>query len=263
MTTRAAPAAPEDSRVCEMCSGPLQRRYRENSKQWRERRFCGRKCFARHFAQRTPAPTDPSIYANYVADPATGCWVWRGYCDRNGYGRVYDPNRPRGKRTDWVHRVFYERFNAPIPPKHEVDHVCGNTVCVNPEHLEAVTKVEHARRTFDRLGVNDRHRLAAEMRCRGLTYAEIAEALEYSDRASAAEAIRRAVAKGLVDPDALPETPRLTEAERVDIRALYAVGVPQTDLAAWYGVDSSHVSRVCGGTTSGHMRLATDGEATA
>jgi len=233
-------------RICESCAMPMRRRPRENASQWRERRYCSRACFFAALAERAPSEAELEIiYANYAIDPETGCWIWGGHVDRNGYGRVYDPSRPKGKRSEWAHRAFYRRHKGPIPERHEVDHECQNTVCVNPEHLAAVTKVEHARRTFARLGKDDLHRFAAELRTLGLTYGEIAEVLEYSHSGSAAAAVLSAIRKGLVEASSIPEQRRLTQSEREDIRELYAFGVPQTELAAWYGTDSSHISRIC------------------
>lgn len=181
----------------------------------------------------------------YLVHLVTGCWEWQGYVDRNGYGRIYDPARPKGRKTQWVHRVFFERHNGAIPEGHEIDHVCENTICVNPEHLEAVTRAEHVTRTMQRLGKDDRHLLAARLRSIGLKYSEIAEALKYAGREPAHRAVQTAIAKGLVSADDVPKLNRLTEEEREDIRDLYALGVPQIELAAWYRVDNSFISRTC------------------
>lgn len=181
----------------------------------------------------------------YVVHPGTGCWEWRGYADRNGYGRIYDPTRPNGKKTQWAHRVFFERHNGPIPDGHDIDHVCQNTICVNPAHLEAVTRAEHVARTMQRLGKDERHRLAAQLRSMGLKYSEIAEALQFAGREPAHRAVQTAITKGLVSAEDIPKPTRLTEEEREDIRDLYALGVPQIELAAWYRVDNSFISRTC------------------
>ena len=190
---------------------------------------------------------------NYLEDD-NGCWVWQGYIDRNGYGRIYDRTAPPGKRTEWVHRVSYSHFNGAIPERHEIDHTCQNTACMNPEHLDAVTKTQHVRRTLDRMGVSDRHKLAAHLRAIGLTYAEIADALQYASKTGAHDAVQAAIERGLINPEEVPPAPRLTPDEREDIRALYVLGVPQTEIAAWYRLDSSQISRVCNGLSSGHQR---------
>ena len=192
-----------------------------------------------------PVEIHSSIAGRYDVHDETGCWVWTGYADRNGYARTYDPSRPKSRRTEWAHRVSYEHHKGPIPDRYEVDHVCQNTLCVNPSHLEAVTKAEHAARTMRRLGKDDRHKLAATLRSSGLKYSEIAEALNLAGSSGAHAAVMAALEKGLVAAEELPTPVRLTEDEREDIRDLYALGVPQTELAAWYGVDSSAVSRIC------------------
>lgn len=184
-------------------------------------------------------------YENYVVSPETGCWDWQGYVDSNGYGRLYEPSKPVGKRTVWAHRAFYERSKGPIPERHEIDHTCQNTICVNPDHLEAVTKAEHAWRTHERLGIHEKHRLAAVLRSSGLSYAEIAKVAGYAGRTSARDAVMYAIEKGLVDAASIPKGRRLSSAEKADIRLLYELGVPQTELAEWYGLDSSYISRVC------------------
>lgn len=42
-----------------------------------------------------------------------------------------------------AHRVFYERYNGPIPPGLLVRHTCDNPGCVNPDHLEVGTKQDN------------------------------------------------------------------------------------------------------------------------
>lgn len=195
------------------------------------------------------------IERDYLVDSA-GCWIWQGYMDRNGYGKAYDHTVSRGRRTDWSHRVSYRRHKGEIPVGYEIDHVCQNTACINPEHLDAVTKIEHARRTWQRLGSDVRHADAGHLRKLGLTYAEIAELLGYEGKESAHAAVKTAIGKGLVSPDDVPRQRLLTEDDRGAMRTLYALGVPQTELATWFEVDNSQVSRICSGRTSGHSKVA-------
>ncbi|MEJ7786912.1 MAG: HNH endonuclease signature motif containing protein [Solirubrobacteraceae bacterium] len=45
-----------------------------------------------------------------------------------------------------AHRVYWERENGEVPEGLDLDHLCKQTDCVNPEHLEPVTHQENMRR---------------------------------------------------------------------------------------------------------------------
>lgn len=69
----------------------------------------------------------------------TGCWQWTGPTEKNGYGKF-------GGRL--AHRRAYEELVGPIPAGLTIDHLCRNTGCVNPAHLEPVTFAENQRRRY-------------------------------------------------------------------------------------------------------------------
>jgi hypothetical protein len=69
-----------------------------------------------------------------------GCWLWGGP-NFKGYGRVCYAGRYAS-----AHRWVYELCVEPIPDEMELDHICLNPPCCNPDHLEVVTKLENLSR---------------------------------------------------------------------------------------------------------------------
>lgn len=68
------------------------------------------------------------------------CWAWLGGT-RNGYGACYLFG------LGYAHRVSYVLTHGSIPDGLSIDHLCRNTRCVNPAHLEAVTQRENILRS--------------------------------------------------------------------------------------------------------------------
>ena len=68
-----------------------------------------------------------------------GCWLWTGIT-RFGYGR-FDGRV--------AHRLAYELITGAIPVGLELDHLCRTPACVNPAHLEPVTREENIRRRYE------------------------------------------------------------------------------------------------------------------
>jgi HNH endonuclease len=70
-----------------------------------------------------------------VEKTLNGCWLWGGSRSAAGYGMFYVG---AGGRT-LAHRYAYELVRGGVPHGRELDHLCRNPACVNPEHLEPVT----------------------------------------------------------------------------------------------------------------------------
>jgi HNH endonuclease len=68
-------------------------------------------------------------------EPMSGCWLWFGYTSTAGYGLIHVAGRMRQ-----AHRISYELAKGPIAQGLEMDHLCRTRSCINPDHLEAVTR---------------------------------------------------------------------------------------------------------------------------
>lgn len=83
------------------------------------------------------------FWSKVSPEPLTGCWLWAAADDGAGYG-VYGVGTGRIAKA---HRVAYLAMVGAIPDGLELDHLCRVRCCVNPEHLEPVTRRENVRRS--------------------------------------------------------------------------------------------------------------------
>lgn len=84
----------------------------------------------------------PLRFENKINKLDSGCWEWTANKGRDGYGHT-----TVNSRMCVAHRAVYEILIGPIPAGLTLDHLCRNTSCVNPEHLEPVTIRENVLRS--------------------------------------------------------------------------------------------------------------------
>lgn len=80
--------------------------------------------------------------------PNTPCVLWDGYIGTDGYGRT-------GTHVP-AHRAAYESSKGRIPDGLDIDHLCRTPLCINPEHLEAVTPAVNTLRGVSFSAINHR-----------------------------------------------------------------------------------------------------------
>lgn len=81
----------------------------------------------------------------------TNCWEWQRTKKAAGYGHM----GLKGKYMN-AHRYFYQRLVGPIKPGLQIDHLCRNRGCVNPEHMETVTPKVNVLRSNSLFAINAR-----------------------------------------------------------------------------------------------------------
>ena len=90
--------------------------------------------------------------AKWTPEPNTGCWLWTGAATSAGYGRFWSKGA-----TVPAHRWAYEHLVGPVSEGFELDHLCRAPWCVNPGHLEPVTRSENIRRGCEARGTTAQH----------------------------------------------------------------------------------------------------------
>ena len=86
-----------------------------------------------------PIKNDLTRFMSRVSFTDSGCWLWQGSVDKDGYGRFWSNGRTRR-----AHRWSFVAHGGYLPADLVLDHfVCETPSCVAPEHLRAVTVREN------------------------------------------------------------------------------------------------------------------------
>lgn len=78
------------------------------------------------------------VFENSQPVPFSGCWLWRGPVQENGYGYIVDPRRPFNRASPprmLVPRLVCETVHGKMPADWQTRHQCHVPSCVNPDHL--------------------------------------------------------------------------------------------------------------------------------
>ena len=209
------------------------------------------------------------IRARVKVDEVTGCWVWQGRVDRDGYGLFW-----RNAKRYRVHRLMYELHNGESPGRLNVCHECDNPACCNPGHLWLGTNREncHDAMRKGRLAHGVRHgmskltddivREAVKMVASGESQAEVERSLGIST--GAMQCILRGKTWKHVEKETvvLPGKgvkgeghymARLNADAVREIRRRKSLGGTPSSLAREFGVTPSNIISICKRRTWAHV----------
>lgn len=82
------------------------------------------------------------ILTHVEGDPETGCWIFTGRTQEDGYVRF----NLKYKLGNWLgHRLTYHLIWTGHHNAQQLDHLCNNTRCINPLHVHPLSAKENAR----------------------------------------------------------------------------------------------------------------------
>lgn len=77
--------------------------------------------------------TNARFWSKVNVPSKNSCWKWNGSVTPQGYGSFWN-----GVKKESAHRYAYKIAKGQ-PGELWIDHICMNKICVNPDHLRAVT----------------------------------------------------------------------------------------------------------------------------
>lgn len=107
--------------------------------------------------KETSKPCIERILEKVEAITETGCWIFTGSINKQGYGSIGN-DAWLGKKIVSVHRKTYEHFNGDIPEGMFVCHKCDVPSCCNPNHLFIGTAKENSQDAVKKNRVAKGHR---------------------------------------------------------------------------------------------------------
>lgn len=182
-------------------------------------------------------------YRRRITD--SGCWEWNGRVRRDGYAQTRF-----GQGMELVHRASYVFYKGEPPEGWEIDHLCRNRLCFNPDHLEAVPKAENVFRGKQASRKERTHCCRGHALVDGNVYFYRYRRTNGEQRIGKTcltcqnESQRRSKEKRFGSP----RHPRILNPEAAEeIRRLRSEGWLLTEIADKFGVSFGHVSTIVNG----------------
>lgn len=101
--------------------------------------------------RRDTEPLPMEKFINAIRVLPNSCWQWQNSLATFGYGKFWI-----GNTQFMAHRFAWWVFRGAIPKGLQIDHLCRNRGCVNPDHMEPVTIKENVLRGVGTSAINKR-----------------------------------------------------------------------------------------------------------
>lgn len=89
---------------------------------------------------------------SFIPEPNSGCWLWEGAVDKNGYDTIRFSIDSVNKNF-FAHRISFIIEHGEIPTNKQINHKCDNKLCISPYHLYAGTQQDNMK---DKIGKHRR-----------------------------------------------------------------------------------------------------------